>query len=370
MKKLLGIFVLAFMALGITACAATPTAGTLSSEQSLASMAYLSSNFLSLNNDTTSNPLAFKLADETFEVEEELETVNEYLELLKAFMENGATEFAQLQEQASDRAEYTYMINITATEEVYVLYYNVDAETSEISGIFVINGEEYTIEAYNNLEDKEEFEDDDDDEDDEDEYDDEDGYEEDDNDEDDADDMSLTKMSDVTTTEEETTTTTEEEVTTDSTSGATVGESDDSEKKMVLIARNGDNYIEMTYKVETEGEETKTKFEMKTFINDVEKEIVVEIKIENNEYKVEVQDGENTYDFKREVENDGVKYELKYEVNGIEGEIQILETTNDLGETVYIYEIEEEGKYKEVEMEDEDDDDDEEDDVEEQAFLM
>jgi hypothetical protein len=367
MKKLLGIFVLAFMALGITACAATPTAATLSSEQSLASMAYLSSNFLSLNNDTTSDPLAFKLADETLEVEEELETVNEYLELLKAFMENGATEFAQLQEQASDRAEYTYMLNITVAEEVYVLYYNVDVETSEISGIFIINDEEYTIEAYNNLDDKEEFEDDDDDdEDDEDEYDDKDGYEED--DDDDADDMSLTKMSDVTTTEEETTTTTEEEVTTDSTSGATVVESDDLEKKMVLIARNGDNYIEMTYKVETEGEETETKFEMETFINGVEKEIAVEIKIENKEYKVEVQDGENTYDFKREVENDGVKYELEYEVNGVEGEIQIFETTNDLGETVYVYKIEEEGQYKEVEMED--DDDDEEDDVEDQAFLM
>ena len=154
MKKLLGIIFLGLVAIGFTACSVKTDTVTLSSEQSLASMAYLSSNFLSLSNEPTAQGLAVTLGDDDLEVEQELETVNEYLELLKVFMENGATDFAQIQKQVSDRLEYQYMINITVAEEVYVLYYSVDVETSEITGIFVINEEEYTIMAYNNLEDK------------------------------------------------------------------------------------------------------------------------------------------------------------------------------------------------------------------------
>jgi hypothetical protein len=371
MKKLLGIIFLGLVAITFTACSVTPAQEKLSSEQSLASMAYLSSNFLNLANDSTASGLSVTLADDDMEVEEELENINEYLELLKAFMENGATDFAGIEEKASDRVEYTHMINITVVEEVYVLYYNVDAETSVISGIFVINGEEYTIQAYNNLEDKDEFEDDDDDlYEDDDEEDDED--EDEDEDEDDLDDLSFKNLSEVTT---ETPTTEEPTTDVDGSSGVTteVEDSDDDEKeeKMVLVATNGENTIKMTYKTETEDDEVETKFEMETLINGIEKEISIEIKVENKEYKVEVEDGDNSYEFKREIENDGIKYELEYQVNGVEGEIEIFETTNELGETVYIYEIEEEGKYKEVEIEDEDDnEEDEDDDLEDTGFNL
>ena len=374
MKKLLGIIFLGLVAIGFTACSVKPETKSLSSEQSLASMAYLSSNFLSLSNEPTAQGLAVTLGDDTLEVEEELETVNEYLELLKIFMENGATDFAQIVEQDSDRAEYQHMINITVAEEVYVLYYSIDAETSEISGIFVINEEEYTIIAYNNLEDKDEFEDDDDDLYENEDDDDDDLYEDDDDnddDEEDLDDVSFTNLSEVTTEEA----TTEEETTViDGTAGVTTDAPDagtETEEKMVLVATNGDNIIKMTYKTETEDDEVETKFEMETFINGVEKEISIEIKVENNEYKVEVEDGENSYEFKREVENNGIKYELQYEVNGTEGEIQIFETTDEFGDTVYIYEISEEGKYKEVEVDDDfENDDDEEETTEDTGFLM
>ncbi len=385
MKKLLGIVFLGLVAIGFTACSVKPETQSLSSEQSLSSMAYLSANFLSLSGEQTSQGLAVTLGDDALEVEEELETVNDYLELLKVFMENGATDFAQIVEQASDRVEYQFMINITVAEEVYVLYYNVDVETSEITGIFIINDEEYTIMAYNNLEDKDEFEDDEDDDlyEDEDDEDDEDDDlyedEESDDDEEELDDVSFTNLSEVTTettTEEATTedSITEEETTeVDGTSGVTLDAPEAetaTEEKMVLVASNGENFIKMTYKTETEEDEASTKFELESYINGVEKEISIKIKNENNEYKVEVEDGENSFEFKKEIENDGIKYQLEYEVNGTEGEIQIFETIDEFGETVYIYEIEEEGKYKEVEIEDQDEDDDEEDDLEDTGFLM
>jgi hypothetical protein len=375
MKKILGFIFLGLIVITFTACAVTPAQEKLSSEESLASMAYLSANFLNLANDSTASGLSVKLADDDLEVEQELENINEYLELLKAFMENGATDFAAIEEQASDRVEYTHMINITVVEEVYVLYYNVDSETSVISGIFVINEEEYTIQAYNNLEDKDKFEDDDDDlyeddDDDDDLYEDDD--EENDNDDEDFDDLSFNKLSETTT---EAPTTEEPTTEVDGSSGVTTevedGDDDEKEEKMVLIATNGENTIKMTYKTETEDGEVETKFNMETLINGIEKEISIEIKVENKEYKVEVEDGDNSYEFKREIEKDGIKYELEYEVNGVEGEIEIFETTNELGETVYIYEIEEEGKYKEVEIEDENDsEEDEDNDLEDTGFNL
>jgi len=338
MKKLLTIMTLALLALGVSACSATSEKTVLTSEQSLVSMAYLSSNFLNFNQETNSQGLAFNLADDDFEVDSELESVSEYVELLKSFMENGAPGFANISEELSDREEYKNKLTVVVAEEVYLLYYNVNSETKEISGIFVINEEEYTITAYSYLDDDDDFYEDDDD----------DFYEEDDDDddEDDADDMAFTNLSEETT---------------------TVVLNDEYEKKMVLIARNGDNYIEIEYKVEVEDDETETKFEMKTFINGIEKEITIEIKIENDEYKIEIEDGDNSYEFKREIEDGGFKYELEYEVNGVEGEIEIFETTNELGETVYIYKIQEEGRTKEVEL---DDDDDDEHDFIETGFII
>lgn len=361
MKKLLAVIAIAILGIGISACSVNESKEVLSSEQSLVSMAYLSTSLLSMNQDPSSNALAMSLSDDEFEVDSELETVNEYLEMLKAFMENGADDFASIEELPSDNEMYTYMINIAVFDEVFVLYYNINQETKEISGVFVIGDEEYVIEAYDNLEDEDEEEDEDDEE----EYDDDEMYkddeEEDEDEEEDKDDMSFNLLTEST-----------EQPTTeyDSTSGATVGESDDSERKMVLIARNGDNYIEMTYKIETEDDEVETKFEMKSFINEVEKEIEIKIENEKDEYKVEIEDGENYYELKREFEDEGIEYKLEYQVNGVEGEIKITETTDEFGEKVYVYEIDEEGKYKEVEIDDHDDEDEFEDEAEDTKFVI
>ncbi len=362
MKKILVTIILGLLVLGISACNTETLEDNfkkevLSSEQALASMAYLSSNFLSFNNDTSNQTLALNLADDELEVESELETVSEYLELLKVFMENGASNFGSIIDEVSDRVEYDNKTTIVVAEKTYLLYYSVDSETREISGIFVIDEVEYEITAYSYLDDEDDFyKDEDDDEDD---------------DEDEADDLAF-KLSEVTTTEEENeTTTTEEntEVTTEEENETMTEETttvfEEFEREMQLIARYGENYIEIKYEIEIEEDETESKFEMNTYIDGVEKEITIEIKVEEDEYKIEIEEGDNEYEFKREIEDEGIKYELKYSVNGVEGEIKIIETTNELGEVIYIYEIEEEGRYKEVEVEDRFDDDDDDDDDDE-----
>ena len=361
MKKLLGFIFIALTAIGITACTIAEEDQTLSSSESLSSMAYLSANYLSMSSSSEAQGLAFNLSDDALEVEEELEEVNEYLTLLKNFMDNGAKDFGSITEEESDRAEYVHMITIIVAEETYTLYYNIDAETDEITGIFVLGEVEYSITAYNYLEDKDEFDDDDDDDDEFDDQDDDDD-EFDDEDDEDEDDLSYTQLS-------ETTVTTETETTDSENTEVETTVSVEQEEKMELIARNGDDYIKITYKVETEDEEVETKFEMETFIGGVEKEISIEIKEENNEYKIEIEDGENSYEFKREIEDGGIKYELEYEVNGTEGEIEIFESTNELGETVYRYEIEEEGKYKEVEIDEDDHDEDDSDDDDSETIV-
>ncbi|MFA7075642.1 MAG: hypothetical protein WC152_03125 [Candidatus Izemoplasmatales bacterium] len=356
MKKIIGIIILGLMALGVTACSVNSESKTLTSEQSLASMAFLSSNLLNLNDETTSQGLSNNLSEDELEVEDEIETINEYLVLLESFMENGAQGFGEIKEVESDRLEYANMINIIVAGETYKLYYNFNAITSEITGIFIVENQEYTIIAYNYLDDADELEDDQDDADEfEDDQDDADEFEDDqddENDKDEADDMSFTKLTNLTT--EETTEIIKE----------------DNETKMVLMASNGNDTIKITYKTEVESDETETKFEMETYINGVEKEVSIEIKTEQNEYKIEIEDGDNFYEFKREVESEGIKYELEYEVNGVKGEIKIIESSNELEEKTYTYEIEEEGKHKEFEIDDNEDDDNDDNETQDTSFIL
>ncbi len=138
---------------------------------------------------------------------------------------------------------------------------------------------------------------------------------------------------------------------------------------MVLTAYNGDNFVQVTYKIETDDEETETKFTLVSYIDGVEKEVFMKISIEEDEYKITIEEEGNEFTFKREVEDDGeITYKLKYKVNGVEGEIKITESINDLGETIYEYKIKEGDLEVDTERDepdhhsdDEDDDDDNDD---------
>ena len=317
-KTLIFIITLGFV-LTLSACTTTDldklsdilNTEALSSKESLSTLAYLSGSLLDLDTTTTdpvaSTGLVF-LSDEEetdpdTEIETELDIVNEYMDRLQELMDNGTDSFGNAVEQLSDNPDYTFMITFTVNEEAYIIYYNIDILTFEISGIMIIGDVEYTIEVSNTLSDSDALDNDDDD----DEIDDEDEDSEDDasDNDDDGDEI----------------------------------DDEETEQKMVLTAYNGDNFVQVTYKIETDNEETETKFALVSYIDGIEKEVFMKISIEDNEFKITIEEDENEYTFKREVEDGETTYKLKYKVNGVEGEVKIIEYINDLGETVYEYRL-------------------------------
>ena len=325
----------------------------LSSRESLATLSYLSGSLIDL--DTTDPVVGLVptlLADdgeEETEIEGELDIVNEYMDMLQDFMDNGTDSFGSAVESLSDNPLYALMITFNVNEEVYTIYYNIDPVTLEISGILLMGDVEYEIVVTNSLSDNDDLDEDDDDD------------EDPDVDTDDED-------PDVDTDDEDPDADTEEDDE-DEDNDSEEGNQEETEQKMVLTAYNGDNFVQVTYKIETDDEETETKFTLVSYIDGVEKEVFMKISIEEDEYKITIEEEGNEFTFKREVEDDGeITYKLKYKVNGVEGEIKITESINDLGETIYEYKIKEGDLEVDTERDepdhhsdDEDDDDDNDD---------
>lgn len=149
-------------------------------------------------------------------------------------------------------------------------------------------------------------------------------------------------------------------------------EFDDSEQKMVLIATNGEDVIKLTYKVEEEDSESQTKLTVEKTIAGVTSEVEIKIIVEDNEYKVKVDDGVAKYSLKAETEDDGsTSYKIQYSIGEVDGQIKVIETTDEFGNTVYEYQLKEKGEdyhYKFNDFRDNDDDDDEIVDTEEKEI--
>ena len=311
----------------------------LGSEESLATLSYLSTGFLDFSNPTVvASNMAFLStgdggAGSTTVIEEELDQVNIYIDRLKILIDNGVEDFGSVVEEESDNELYAYKMTFTVNEEVYVIYYNVDLETDEMTGIIVIGIVEYEFEVMDNIKEYEynkEMQE---------------GHKnensEKDNDDEDAE--------------------TETELDNDGI--------EESETKMVLIATNGEDTIKITYKTEVEDGESTTKFEVEQTIDGVEKRVTLKITEEDGETKVKISDGEDEYSFKREVEDEGVVYKLQYEVDGVKGMVKITEITDENGVVTYEYFIQEAGREKHTEKEEpeshfDDDEEDEEEDSE------
>ncbi|MGS0973598.1 MAG: LptM family lipoprotein [Candidatus Izemoplasmataceae bacterium] len=310
MKKIMLFIVAVTTALVLSGCGQIQNLvdTQVSSANSLATLSYVSTSMLdtSVEDDSVVSGFGFMSEEDETEFESEIDEVNVYLDKLKVFIENGTSSLGNIEVQESDHEIYNNKITFTISEEEYILYYNVDLLDGTIVGEFIIGSVTYEIEGYTNFNDIDDIDLDDDDED-----------LDDDADLDDEEDLDE-----------------EEEL-----------DEEEQEEKMVLIARNGDDIIQITYKVETEDDEYEAKFELEQTINGVYKEITLKIEQEEDEYKIEIEDGENSYTLKREIEDDNeIEYKLEYEVNGVEGEVKVTETVNEAGETVYVYEIEEEGK--------------------------
>jgi len=282
----------------------------LSSEESLATLSYLSAGFMDFESTPTVNSsIAFLSVgnnDSDTEIEEELDEVNIYIDRLKGLIDNGVDSFGSVAQEDSDNDLYEYKLTFTVNDEVYIIYYNIDAITYEMTGVIVIGEVEYDFEVVNNMHEYQ--------------------YEY----------------------EHQT-----GEVNQDDNSNEESSEDDleENESKMILIARNGDDMIKIMYKTEIEDDEETIKFDMEQNIDGVEKEVKLKISSEADKYKIMIEDGDDRYTFKRDTENeeDGeVVYKLNYQVDGVTGMVKIKVITDTEGNVSYDYHITEAGKNKHI----------------------
>lgn len=254
---------------------------TLNSEESFVTLSYLSGALIDLDSSATT---AVPVANEQTSIDGELDTVNEYMDSLKALIDNGTQSFGDVSEEESDNELYDYMITFTVTEIQYTIYYNVNIDTGIITGVLIIDDVEYIIEATNTLED--------------------------------SDTLCNPTNEDGDQTKSKST-------------------NNDLEEKMVLTAYNGDDYVKVIYTVS----DTETKFHLSKSIDNEVSELFMKISVEDNHYKIRIDDEENYYVFKKDIEDDKTIYKLNYSVDGVKGVAIIYETVGDDGELVYEYKV-------------------------------
>lgn len=145
-------------------------------------------------------------------------------------------------------------------------------------------------------------------------------------------------------------------------------EEEDDEYSIDLEATNGNDYVRISYQTESNSE-VETKYEVESHVNGVTANRQIKVSIEDDEAKVEIEEGENSYQLKREIEDGAVQYKLEYKINNQEGEAIITETTDATGAVTYSYQVKEGDVEKEIQRgrpdydyDDEEDDDEEDDD--------
>ena len=325
----------------------------LGSEESLATLSYLSTGFLDFENSSpvVSNVVFLSTIEEEPEtvIEGELDEVNIYVDRLKALMDNGLESFGSVLEEVSENELYEFKLTFTVNEESYVIYYNIDELTQEMTGIIVIGDVEYEFEVMDNIKTYE-FNKQEKNENAEDKSSNSNGN----GNKDDSDDTDADLEDD-----DEAEVDNEDE---DS-------DVEENETKMILIATNGEDTIKIIYKTELEDGEFETKFYVEQTIGGITKNIALKIEQEDNETKIKITDGEDEYTFKREIEDEGTVYVLQYRVDGVNGMVRITEVIDENGDITYEYFIQEAGKEKHTKkqepkshLDDEDEEEDEDSD--------
>jgi|GEM_PF-1137244 len=360
-KPILTIAAMATLVFGVAACTTDSngiTAG-LSSDQTIAYSTYMAGAFMADSQETaeegtTSNDSSvMNLATGTEEeamlaIEEELGEVNDYFERLKVFLDNGMENPFTIDQDLDVEGDWDITMGYTVEGKDYTILLNEDSEGT-LTGTLIIDGVEYDVEGYRETESETEDEDEND------------ADEEEDEDSDDE-----TNTDDEADVEEDTDTEDDQETDTEeNTEEAVVTETEEEIYLKTIDKENSDNYIEITIETEQEDEENEFEMKLESLIDGVEKDMKIEFEVENDEVSIEMetQDG-NKYEFARETENDNddIEYEFEYTVDGVEGEVELIVTTNEAGEEIYRYHIEEDGEEKDVEFDDDDDDDDDDED--------
>jgi len=348
MKKIILFLVIITASITLSGCADTKTndlptdlTADLGSEESLATLSYLSTGFLDFENTTpvASNVMFLSSTEEVETViEGELDEVNIYVDRLKALMDNGLESFGSVLEDISDNELYEFKLTFTVNEESYVIYYNIDEVTQEMTGIIVIGDVEYEFEVMDNIKTYE--------------------YNEEQKHENKGTDQSNDNANKDDKEDDEIDLDASDDEDNDVEEGT-------DETKMILIATNGEDTIKIIYKNELEDGKFETKFYVEQTIDGITKNIALKIQQEETETKIKITDGEDVYTFKKEVEDEGTVYVLQYKVDGVNGMVRITEIVGENGEITYDYFIQEAGKEKHAEKQEPKSNFDQDDEIEE-----
>lgn len=119
----------------------------------------------------------------------------------------------------------------------------------------------------------------------------------------------------------------------------TESESLDTKRNIILNAVNGDNSITIDFEIKTDEDGSKEYLEVTKNIEGIESIVTIEIKDNEDTFKVSITDGDNSYDFKVETTDEVSHYKLNYIVDGVIGTAKITESVNEDGDLVYDYKI-------------------------------
>ncbi len=128
MKKIFLFLLVITASLTLSGCADAKNIETiedltvdLGSEESLATLSYLSTGFLDFENASpvASNVVFLSNTDDEPEtvIEGELDDVNIYIDRLKALMDNGLESFGSVLDEVSDNDLYDFKLTFTVNEE-------------------------------------------------------------------------------------------------------------------------------------------------------------------------------------------------------------------------------------------------------------
>lgn len=306
-KPLLSLAVLGTLVFGVAACTTdSDDEQGLTSDQTIAYSTYMAGTFMgdTSSNTTSDSNNVITLAEHTDEhdlqVEERLGEVNENFNRFKVFLDNGMENPFDINQNPDVEGDWDIAMAYTVNEKDYTILLNEDSE-GNLTGTMTLMGVEYDVEGTREFESESETED-----------------------------------------------------------GETYTETANEIFIRTIEQDNSDNFMELSIETEEDHEAYEFEMALEGVLDGVEKEMSIAFEIENDEVSIEMENQDGTaYAFSRETDdNNQIDYEFSYAINGVEGEIEMTVTTNENGEQIYRYSIEEEGMEKEIDIDENEDDDD------------
>jgi len=116
---------------------------------------------------------------------------------------------------------------------------------------------------------------------------------------------------------------------------------EETESKLRLRATNGNNYVDVEYKNNSEDLETTQKYNIETSFDGVVTQKDIKVTMEDGSLKVTIEDLNAKYNLKKNSEDDEGTYKLDYTIDGETSRASIYEDVDMDGNPVYRYEIRE-----------------------------